>query len=80
MRQFSYAIPDALPARRRRNGGIPFPIEMPHSNQSIIAAMEEARRISRDPSVPGYDNMDDLKKASKNDISCKIYQCLQEGL
>lgn len=44
-------------------GGIPFSIEMPHYNKSTLAAMEEARRISRDPSVPSYDNMDDLKKA-----------------
>ena len=44
-------------------GGIPFSIEMPHYNKSTLAAMEEARRISHDPSVPSYDSMDDLKKA-----------------
>ena len=44
-------------------GGIPFSIEMPHYKQSTLAAMEEARNISRDPDVPSYDNMDDLKKA-----------------
>ena len=44
-------------------GGIPFSIEMPHSKQSTLAAMQEARKISRDPDVPSYDNMDDLKKA-----------------
>ena len=44
-------------------GGIPFSVEMPHYKQSTFAAMEEARRISRDPNVPGYDNMDDLKRA-----------------
>lgn len=44
-------------------GGIPFPIELPHYNKSTLAAMEEARRISRDPSISSYDNMDDLKKA-----------------
>ena len=44
-------------------GGIPFAIEMPHYKQSTLAAMEEARRISRDPNVPGYDNMDELKRA-----------------
>ena len=26
-------------------------------------AMSEAKRISRDPEVPGYANMDDLRKA-----------------
>ena len=44
-------------------GGIPFYIELPHSKHSTLAAMEEARKISRDPNVPSYDNMDDLKKA-----------------
>ena len=44
-------------------GGIPFYIEMPHYKQSTLAAMEEARKISRDPNAPRYDNMDDLKKA-----------------
>ena len=44
-------------------GGIPFSVEMPHYKQSTLAAMEEARRISRDPNVPSYDNMDELKRA-----------------
>ena len=44
-------------------GGIPFSIEMPHYKQSALAAMEEARKISRDPNVPSYDNMDELKRA-----------------
>ena len=44
-------------------GGIPFSIEMPHYKQSALAAMEEARKISRDPDVPSYDNMGDLKKS-----------------
>ena len=44
-------------------GGIPFSIEMPRYRQSTLAAMNEARRISRDPNVPSYDSMDDLKRA-----------------
>ena len=44
-------------------GGIPFSIEMPHYKQSTLAAMDEARKISRDPHVPSYDNMDELKRA-----------------
>jgi len=44
-------------------GGIPFSVEMPHYKQSALAAMEEARKISRDPNVPSYDNMDDLKRS-----------------
>ncbi len=44
-------------------GGIPFSIEMPRYNQRTLSAMEEARRISRDPDIPSYDSMEDLKKA-----------------
>lgn len=44
-------------------GGIPFSIEMPRYNQRTLSAMEEARRISRDPNTPSYDSMEDLKKA-----------------
>ena len=44
-------------------GGIPFAIEMPHYKQNILVAMEEARRISRNPNVPSYENMDELKRA-----------------
>ena len=45
------------------HGGIPFSVEMPHYKQSTLAAMDEARKISRDPNVPSYDNMDELKRA-----------------
>ena len=44
-------------------GGLPFAVEMPRYNQEALAAMEEGRRIARDPSVKGYTNMADLKKA-----------------
>lgn len=44
-------------------GGIPFSIEMPRYKESALTAMEEARRISRDPNVPSYDSMEDLKRA-----------------
>ena len=43
--------------------GIPFHIEMPRYSDRMIAAIDEAARISRDPNVPGYENMEDLKKA-----------------
>ena len=42
-------------------GGIPFSIEIPQYNQKVLDAMAEARCISRDPDVRGYDNMEDLK-------------------
>ena len=44
-------------------GGLPFSVEIPRYRESTIAAMKEARRISRDPAAPSYETMDDLKKA-----------------
>ena len=44
-------------------GGLPFRVEMPRYTQRTLDAMDEARRISRDPNVRGYTNMDDLRKA-----------------
>ncbi len=44
-------------------GGLPFSVEMPRYNQHTLDAMDEARRISRDPDVGGYTSMDELRKA-----------------
>lgn len=44
-------------------GGLPFRVEMPRYSQHTLDAMEEARRISRDPDVRGYTSMDELRKA-----------------
>ena len=44
-------------------GGLPFRVEMPRYTQRTLDVMDEARRISRDPDVRGYTNMDDLRKA-----------------
>ena len=44
-------------------GGLPFAVEVPQYNQSVLDAMAEARKISRDPDVPGYTSMEDLKAA-----------------
>ena len=44
-------------------GGLPFSVEMPRYSQRTLDAMEEARRISRNPDVKGYSSMDELKKA-----------------
>lgn len=44
-------------------GGLPFNVEVPRYSQQTLAAMEEARRISRDPNVEGYASMDELRKA-----------------
>lgn len=44
-------------------GGLPFNVEIPHFNQTTLHAMDEAKRISRDPDVKGYTSMDELLKA-----------------
>ena len=44
-------------------GGLPFTVEIPHFSQHTLDAMTEAKRISRDPDIRGYTNMDDLRKA-----------------
>lgn len=44
-------------------GGLPFSVERPRYSQRTLDAMDEARRISHDPDVKGYTNMDELRKA-----------------
>lgn len=44
-------------------GGLPFSVEVPQYSQELLDAAAEAKRISRDPDVPGYSSMNDLKKA-----------------
>ena len=43
-----------------REGRIPFSISLYAPNQETIAALREAERIAKDPSVKGYDNLDEL--------------------
>ena len=49
-----------------REGGIPFRISIDQPSRETIAAMLEAERIAKDPSVKGYTDLDalfaDLKK------------------
>ena len=40
--------------------GIPFEVALKTPNAETVAAMEEADRISSDPNVKGFDNLDDL--------------------
>ncbi|WP_250310180.1 type II toxin-antitoxin system RelB/DinJ family antitoxin [Gardnerella sp. Marseille-Q2328] len=49
------------------HGGLPFKVEIPKFNAETLAAMEEAKRISRDPNVPSYSSMENLKKALLQD-------------
>ncbi|WP_295095701.1 type II toxin-antitoxin system RelB/DinJ family antitoxin [uncultured Catenibacterium sp.] len=49
-----------------REGGIPFKITIEQPNKETIAAMLEAKRIAKDSSVKGYNDLnklfDDLKR------------------
>ncbi len=49
-----------------REGRIPFEISLHQPNEETVAAMLEAERIAKDPSVKGYADLDallaDLKK------------------
>ena len=43
-----------------RDGGIPFEITLNQPSKDPIAAMLEAERIAKDPSVKGYHDLDEL--------------------
>ena len=45
------------------HGGLPFAVEIPRYSEKTLSAMAEAKRISRDPDVKGYTDMDELKAA-----------------
>lgn len=44
-------------------GGLPFSVELPRYNQETLDAMVEARRISKDPSVPHYSSVEEMVRA-----------------
>lgn len=44
-------------------GGLPFAVEIPQYSQQTLDSMAEARRISRDPDIKGYNSMKELKAA-----------------
>jgi DNA-damage-inducible protein J len=48
-------------------GGLPFAIEIPAFKQTTLDAMAEAKRISRDPDVKGYTDMESLKSVLESD-------------
>lgn len=43
-----------------REGGIPFDIKLDQPNKETVAALLEAERIAKDPSVKGYSDLDEL--------------------
>lgn len=42
--------------------GLPFDVVQPMPNAETIAAMEESDRISRDPNIKGYSDVDEMMK------------------
>lgn len=44
-------------------GGLPFSVSIPQYKQSVLEAMEEAKRISEDPNAPTYNSLEELKEA-----------------
>ena len=44
-------------------GGLPFAVEVPKYSDKTLNAMAEARKISRDPDIKGYNSMEELKAA-----------------
>lgn len=43
-------------------GGLPFEVVVPNYSPETLQAMEEAKRIAKDPNVKGYSSMDELKE------------------
>ena len=43
-----------------REGGIPFAVKIDNPNKETIAAMLEAKKIAKDTSVKGYNDLDEL--------------------
>ncbi len=50
-----------------REGGIPFKITTATPNKETVKAMLEAERIANDPSVKGYDDINDLFDALEDE-------------
>lgn len=49
-------------------GGIPFEIRYPEYKSEVIEAMEDAKRVSRDPNTKHYRNFKEALKDLDNDI------------
>lgn len=43
-------------------GGLPFMVELPKYKPEVLEAMEEAKRVSKDPNVKGYTDLSELFK------------------
>lgn len=69
--QFGITITDAINIFLHQSlnyGGIPFELKTDKPNAETIAAMEEADRISRDPSTKRYSNFSELLSEVQNEV------------
>ena len=41
-------------------GGLPFAVEIPQYKSEVLEAMEEAKKISRDPNIKGYTDLKEM--------------------
>ena len=58
-----------------RVGGFPFDVRMEQPNKETMAAMLEAERIARDPSVKRYSDVEEVLRALKERFIWKIRKC-----
>lgn len=66
-----------------REGGIPFEVRLEQPNKETVAAMLEAERIAKDPSVKGYNDLDELfadLKDERNQIYRQVHDQFQKRL
>ena len=49
-------------------GGLPFMVELPKYKPEVLEAMEEARRISRDPNVKSYHNFSEALEDLNDEV------------
>ncbi len=66
LRQYGLDISSAVNLFLRQcvlRGGLPFDATLPSYKRKTLAAMEEAKKISEDPSAKGYTSIEELNDA-----------------
>ncbi len=66
LRQYGLDISSAVNLFLRQcvlRGGLPFDVTLPSYKRKTLAAMEEAKKISEDPSAKGYTSIEELNDA-----------------
>ena len=67
-----------------REGGTLFEVRLEQPNKETVAAMLEAERIAKDPSVKGYNDLDelfaDLKDEKETKYTVKYTTCFKKTI